>query len=309
MRQGPKQKRKVSPQKITEAVNPASASLETKPLAEVLRIINREDCKVALAVNKVIPQITQAAEIVVRALDRGGRLVYMGAGTSGRMGALDAAECFPTFGTRQVIAVLAGGPAAMLRSVEGAEDDEARAVRDLRKIKLSNRDVLIGIAASGSTPYTCAGLGYARRLGLKTIALTSNPGSPVTALADVSIVPVTGPEIVAGSTRMKAGTAQKLVLNMLSTASMVGLGKVYAGLMVNVQLTNRKLRQRAIEILMKTQGVSVAEAARAITESNGKLPVALVMLAKGVSSREAARLVRQNSLVKLLRPRPLRAKK
>ena len=309
MRKGPKQKGKAGPQKITEAVNPASASLETKPLAEVLRIINREDRKVALAVSKIIPQIAQAAEIVVRALDRGGRLVYIGAGTSGRMGALDAAECLPTFGTRQVIAVLAGGPAAMLRSAEGVEDDEACAVRDLRKIKLSKRDVLIGIAASGSTPYTCAGLRYARGLGLGTIALTSNPGSPVTALADVSIVPVTGPEIVAGSTRMKAGTAQKLVLNMLSTASMVGLGKVYAGLMVNVQLTNRKLRQRAIEILMKTQGVSVAEAARAITESNGKLPVALVMLAKGVSSREAARLVRQNSLVKLLRPRPLRAKK
>ncbi|HEV2419157.1 MAG TPA: N-acetylmuramic acid 6-phosphate etherase [Terriglobia bacterium] len=309
MRQSPKQKGKAGPQKITEAVNPVSASLETKPLAEVLRIINREDRKVALAVSKVIPQIAQAAQIVVRALDRGGRLVYMGAGTSGRMGALDAAECLPTFGTRKVIAVLAAGPAAMLRSVEGAEDDEARAVSDLRKIKLSKRDVLIGIAASGSTPYTCAGLRYARGLGLETIALTSNPGSPVTALADVSIVPVTGPEIVAGSTRMKAGTAQKLVLNMLSTASMVGLGKVYAGLMVNVQLTNRKLRQRAIEILMKTQGVSVAEAARAITESDGKLPVALVMLAKGVSSREAARLVRQNSLVKLLRPRPLRAKK
>lgn len=309
MRQSSKQKAKAGPQKITEAVNTASASLETKPLAEVLRIINREDRKVALAVSKAIPQIAQAAEIVVRALNRGGRLVYMGAGTSGRMGALDAAECFPTFGTRQVIAVLAGGPAAMLRSAEGAEDDEARAVRDLRKIKLSKRDVLLGIAASGSTPYTCAGLHYARGLGLETIALTSNPGSPVTALADVSIVPVTGPEVVAGSTRMKAGTAQKLVLNMISTAVMMRLGRVYSGLMVNMQLTNRKLRGRGVEILMKAQGASAAEATRAITESDGKLPVALVMLAKGVSSREAAGMLRQNNLVKLLRLRPSRAKK
>ncbi|MGH9401794.1 MAG: N-acetylmuramic acid 6-phosphate etherase [Terriglobia bacterium] len=295
-------------QRITEAVNPASSLLETKPLAEILRIINREDLKVALAVKKVIPQIAQAAEIIVRSLARGGRMVYVGAGTSGRMGALDAAECLPTFGTRQVIAVLAGGPAAMLRSVEGAEDDEARAVRDLRKIKLSRRDVLIGIAASGSTPYTCAGLRYARRLGLETIAVTSNPGSPATALAGVAIVPVTGPEIVAGSTRMKAGTAQKLVLNMLSTACMARLGKVYSGLMVSVQLTNRKLRQRAEEILMKAEGVTAQEAAHALSESDGKLPVALVMLAKGVSSRQAVRLLKEGgSLAELLR-RPPRIK-
>lgn len=287
--------------RVTERVNSASILLETKPLGVVLRAINAEDRKVAAAVSRVIPQIEKAVELAAQALAAGGRLVYIGAGTSGRMGALDAAECFPTFGTKQVIAVLAGGPRAMLHSVEGAEDDEAQAARDLRKIKLSRRDMLAGITASGSTPYTCAALRYARRLRVGTVAIASNPGSPAAALADVAIVPVTGPEIVAGSTRMKAGTAQKLVLNMISTATMMRLGHVYSGLMVNVQLTNRKLRQRGEEILMKSQSVIRQQAASALSESEGKLPVALVMLAKGVSSRQAARLLKENDLVELLR--------
>lgn len=290
--------------RITEQINSASIALEAKPIAAALRAINTEDRKTAPAVGKTIPQIQKAVEMATRALAGGGRLVYIGAGTSGRMGALDAAECAPTFGTKQVIAVLAGGPAAMLRSVEGAEDNEAQAARDLRKIKLSRRDVLVGITASGSTPYTCAALRYARRQRVGTVAIASNPGSPAVALADVAIVPVTGAEIVAGSTRMKAGTAQKLVLNMISTAAMMRLGRVYSGLMVNVQLTNRKLRGRGIEILMKAQDATRQAAERALSESKGKLPEALVMLAQGVSSRRAAHLLKEGgSLADLLRKR------
>ncbi len=287
---------------VTEQINRASATLDTKSLPQILRIINREDQKVARAVAKVIPKITQAAEIIIPAFAAGGRLIYVGAGTSGRLGALDAAECLPTFGATQITAVLAGGPAAMLHPAEGAEDDTRQAVRDLRTIKLRRSDVLMAISASGRTPYACEALRYARRIGAKTIALTSNPGTPLSALADVAIVPVTGPEVVAGSTRMKSGTAQKLVLNMLSTACMVRMGKVYSGLMVSVQLTNEKLRQRAEGILMKATGATARHAARALRESGGKLPVALIMVSKGVSSAQAARLLHGGaSLASLLR--------
>ncbi|MGH9436289.1 MAG: N-acetylmuramic acid 6-phosphate etherase, partial [Terriglobia bacterium] len=181
---------------LTEQINQASATLDTKSLPQILRIINREDQKVARAVAKVIPKITQAAEIIIPAFAAGGRLIYVGAGTSGRLGALDAAECLPTFGTTQITAVLAGGPAAMLHPAEGAEDDTRQAVRDLRAMKLRRSDVLMAISASGRTPYACEALRYARRIGAKTIALTSNPGAPLSALADVAIVPVTGPEVV-----------------------------------------------------------------------------------------------------------------
>lgn len=283
-------------------MNPAARSLDTKSLPQILRLINREDRKVARAVERVIPEITKAAEIVVSSLAAGGRLVYLGAGTSGRLGALDAAECLPTFGTTQVTAVLAGGPRAMLRAVEGAEDDTAQAGRDLRAIHFGRRDVLMAISASGRTPYACAGLKYARRIGAKTIGLTSNPGTPLTQLADVAIVPVTGPEIVAGSTRMKAGTAQKLVLNMLSTASMIRLGRVYSGLMVSVQLTNKKLRRRAEGILVKATGASAARASTALAESGGALPAALLMLSKGITSAQARQLLHEGAnLASLLR--------
>lgn len=287
---------------VTERVNPAARSLDTKSLPQILRLINREDGEVARAVERVIPQIAKAAEIAVSSLAAGGRLVYLGAGTSGRLGALDAAECLPTFGTTQVTAVLAGGPRAMLRSVEGAEDDMAQAARDLRAIDFGRGDVLMAISASGRTPYACAGIKYARRIGAKTIALTSNPGAPLTRLADVAIVPVTGPEIVAGSTRMKAGTAQKLVLNMISTASMIRLGRVYSGLMVSVQLTNQKLRRRAEGILMKATGAGAARASAALAESGGKLPVALLMLARGITSAQAKPLLHEGAnLASLLR--------
>lgn len=281
----------------TEQENPASASLDTRPLPQILRIIHREDRKVAPAVGKVLPQIEKAVEWIVEALGKGGRLVYLGSGTSGRLGVLDAAECIPTFGTDQVIGILAGGPRAMFRAVEGVEDDTKLAVNDLRKIKFSQQDVLVGIAASGRTPYTLAGLQYARKLGARTIALTSNSSAPMNRVADVAIVPVTGPEALTGSTRMKAGTAQKLVLNMLSTASMVCLGRVFSNRMINVQVSNAKLRKRAVGILVKTTGGSAASAAKALRQADDQLPVAMLMLLKGVSKNEAKHLLRRGTNV------------
>ncbi len=278
-------------ERITEQANPASASLDTKSTQEILRIINREDHRVAPAIGKILPQIARAVDLAVDAISHGGRLVYLGAGTSGRLGVLDAAECLPTFGTTSVVGVLAGGPPAMFAAVEGSEDDQHQAVRDLRAIKLTKRYVLVGISASGRTPYTLAGMRYARRLGAKVVALCSNPGSEMEREADVALVPRTGPEAVAGSTRMKAGTAQKLVLNMLSTATMVRLGRVFSNLMVSVQLTNEKLLQRAQTIVVRETGVSAAAAQRALRESGGNLPVALLMLWKSISRDEASRLV------------------
>lgn len=287
------QKRKKDPHvQITERENPASAALDTKSIPEILRIINREDQKVAPAVARAIPQISRAVEIIAPALAQGGRLVYLGAGTSGRLGVLDAAECVPTFGTDQVIGVLAGGLRAMFRPVEGAEDDPKLAASDLKRIKFSKRDVLVGVSASGRTPYTLGGLRYARQLRARTIALTCNPDAPMNRVADVSIALVVGPEVIAGSTRMKAGTAQKLALNMLSTATMVRLGKVFSNWMVHMRLNNAKLRKRAESILMKAARVSAAQASRTIQEADGKLPVAALMLVKSVSKREALRLIR-----------------
>jgi len=277
---------------ITEKGNPASVSLDAKPTREILRIINREDHRVPAAVAKVIPQTAQAVELIVRALAQGGRLIYCGAGTSGRLGVLDAVECIPTFGTDRVLGVMAGAPKALYRPTEVTEDDPRQAVRDLRRVKLNSRDVLVGISASGRTPYTLGGMRHAKRVRATTIAVTSNPGSPLTKVAEVSIVPVVGPEVIAGSTRMKAGTAQKLVLNMLSTASMIRFGRVLSNWMVNVQSTNQKLRQRARNILVRATGVSPARAARALAESGGHLPVAMLMLAKQIDSSEASHILR-----------------
>jgi N-acetylmuramic acid 6-phosphate etherase len=277
---------------ITEKGNPASVSLDAKPTREILRIINREDHRVAAAVAKVIPQTAQAVELIVKALAQGGRLIYCGAGTSGRLGVLDAVECAPTFGTDHVLGVMAGAPKALYRPAEVTEDDPQQAVRDLRRVRLNSHDVLVGISASGRTPYTLGGMRHAKRVGAATIALTSNPGSALTRVAEVSIVPVVGPEVIAGSTRMKAGTAQKLVLNMLSTASMVRSGHVLSNWMVNVQLTNRKLRQRARNILARATGVSPARAKRALAETGGHLPVAMLMLAKQIESSEASHILR-----------------
>ena len=287
----PKRNPRSEPARATERPNPASLALDTKSTLEILHVINGEDQRVAPAVAAVIPAAARAVDLAVDAIGRGGRLVYLGAGTSGRLGVLDAVECLPTFGSTSVVGVLAGGPPAMFAAVEGSEDDQRQAVRDLRAIRLAKRDVLVGISASGRTPYTLAGMRYARRLGAKVVALCSNRGSTMEREADVALVPRTGPEVVTGSTRMKAGTAQKLVLNMLSTATMVRLGRVLSNLMVNVQLTNEKLRHRAQAIAVRETGVSAPAALRALRESGGNLPVALLMLWKRISRDEAARLL------------------
>lgn len=287
--------------RITEQENPESASLDTKSTQQILRIINREDRKVAAAVEKVIPQIARAVDVATRALAAGGRLVYLGAGTSGRLGVLDAAECIPTFGTDRVVAVMAGAPQAMFRSSEVTEDDPRVAVRDLRRIKLNRRDVLVGISASGRTPYVLGGLRYARKLGAGTVVLTSNPQAPIKRQAKIAIVPVVGPEVIAGSTRMKAGTAQKLVLNMLSTTTMVRLGRVLSNWMINVQLTNEKLRKRAEGILARAAGVTVHQAAEALELSGRNLPAALLMVLENLSRAEATRRLSGQSGARVLR--------
>ena len=218
-------------------------------------------------------------------------MIYLGAGTSGRLGVLDASECMPTFGSDRVLAVIAGGRGAMFRSKEGAEDNALEAEHDLRRLRLSGKDVLVGISASGHTPYTLGGMRYARHLGAKTVGLTVNPAAPMKPLADVFIAPVVGPEVIAGSSRMKAGTAQKLVLNMLSTATMVRLGRVFSNWMINVQLTNQKLRKRGQQILTRATGASSTRAARTLKEAGGNLPVAVLMLQNGITRDQAQKLL------------------
>ena len=280
-------------ERITEQANPAADSLDTKSTREILRIINHEDRRVAAAVGKTLPQIARAVDLAVDAIQNGGRLVYLGSGTSGRLGVLDAAECVPTFGTQSVVAILAGAPAALTSSVEMVEDNPQQAVRDLKKIKLAQNDLLVGISASGGAPYVLGGMRYARKLKVQVVGLTCNPKALLRPLADFTIIPVVGPEVIAGSSRMKAGTAQKLVLNMLSTATMVRLGYVLSGSMIKVQPTNQKLRKRAEGILMKFTGVRAAGATRALKESRGNLPVAILMVMQKITRAEAARRLRE----------------
>ncbi len=245
----------------------------------------------ALAARRELPRIARAVDAIVKSLRGGGTLFYIGAGTSGRLAVLDAAECPPTFGTppRMVRAIIAGGERALRHAVEGAEDSAANGARDLRRAGVSRRDVVVGIAASGTTKYVLGALEFARRRGAITIGVTSNPRSPVARKARISIAPDTGPEAIAGSTRMKAGTAQKMVLNMLSTAAMVRLGRVYENWMVHVALTNQKLRRRGARILQEAAGVSLSAAEHALRQADHNLPAALVMLKTGASVREAQR--------------------
>jgi N-acetylmuramic acid 6-phosphate etherase len=254
-----------------------------------LRVINREDSTVAESVRRQLPHIARAVDAIAKSLERGGTLFYVGAGTSGRLGVLDASECPPTFGTpaRMVRAIIAGGNRALRHPIEGAEDSAANGARDLRRAGLSGGDVVVGIAASGSTAYVLGALSVARQKGAVTIGLTSNPRSPVAQKAQISIAPDTGPEVIAGSTRMKAGTAQKMVLNMLSTAAMVRIGRIYGNWMVHVALTNQKLRRRGARILEEAAGVSPSTAEHALRQAGHNLPAALVMLKTGSSAREA----------------------
>jgi N-acetylmuramic acid 6-phosphate etherase len=251
--------------------------------------MNREDARVAQAVRRELPQIARAVGAIVKAFEAGGRLIYMGAGTAGRLAVLDASECPPTFGTppRMVQALIAGGDRALRHAVEGAEDSAANGARDLARVGVTKNDVVVGVAASGSTPYVLGALKLARQRGAVTIGVTSNVGSAVARAAQIAIVPETGPEVVAGSTRMKAGTAQKMVLNMLSTASMVRMGRVYENWMVCVAMTNKKLRARGARILEEAAGVSASAAGHALRRAGHDLPVALVMLKTGGSADEA----------------------
>ncbi|MBI4467592.1 MAG: N-acetylmuramic acid 6-phosphate etherase [Acidobacteria bacterium] len=273
----------------TEQPNPRTARLDRGSTRRILELMNREDARVPAAVRRVLPQIARAVDAIVAALGRGGRLFYVGAGASGRLGALDAAECPPTFQVSPslVQAVLAGGRRAMVRSAEAAEDSAAAGARDLTRKGVRRGDVVVVLSASGSTPYALGALDFARRRGAFTVAVASNPRSPAAHRARVAICPDTGPEVIAGSTRLKAGTAQKLVLNMLSTATMVRLGHVYRNLMVNVHRGNRKLRRRGERVLELALGCSPREARRLIQRSGGNLKAALVMGRLGCSRAEA----------------------
>jgi N-acetylmuramic acid 6-phosphate etherase len=277
----------------TEKTNPRSRGLDRKTTLDILRILNREDESVAAAVHRELPQIARAVGAIVRSLERGGKLIYVGAGTSGRIAILDAAECPPTFGTRPqtVQALIAGGRTALRGAAEGAEDSATRGARDLAAAGLAKGDVVVGITASGTTPYVLGALKFARRRGAVTIGVASNSYSALAREARIAIVPQTGPEAIAGSTRLKAGTAQKMVLNLLSTTAMVRLGRVYDNWMVYVALTNRKLRQRGARILEEAAGVSSSTAARALRQTGHNLPVALMMLKSGRSANDSKRLL------------------
>lgn len=274
---------------ITEEENPRSTNLSSLSSLEIVSVMNGEDEGVAIAVRAVLPNVARAVDGIVERLRGGGRLFYIGTGTSGRLGVLDAAECPPTFGVAPelVQAVIAGGYEACYRAVEVSEDDEEAGARDLDARGFTTRDVLVGIAASGRTPYTVGAVEYARRLGALTIAITCAPESPVAKPAEIAIVPVVGPEVVAGSTRLKAGTAQKLVLNMLSTATLTRLGYVTGNRMTNLQTRNAKLRERAVRILRAEAGLDEERAAKLLAEAHNDLPVALVMSQTGRSRAEA----------------------
>jgi len=273
----------------TEQRNPASRGLDRMGTEAILRVINREDQKVAAAVGREIPSITKAVDAIVSAIRNGGRLLYVGAGTSGRLAILDASEVPPTYGvSRNVVqGLIAGGRKAVTGAVEGAEDSVANGVRDLKAKKLSRKDVVVGIAASGTTPYVLSALQFARKLGATTIAVTANRNSPLAKHSKVAISVEVGPEVVTGSTRMKAGTSQKLVLNMLSTASMVRLGHLYDNLMIDLTLTNEKLLQRGTRILAEASGAQVSEVEHALRQSKHDLRVALTMLKTGSDARNA----------------------
>lgn len=274
---------------LTEQVPPTSGNLDEMSSLEIVRLMNAEDAKVAGAVKRALPQIARAIDVVADGLRRGGRLIYVGAGTSGRLGALDSSEIPPTFNTdpRTVQYIMAGGPNALGASTEASEDDPDLALREIKKRKPGKHDIVVGIATSGRTPFTIAAIEYASRRGAHTIALTCNRNSPLERAADFAIVTEVGPEVLAGSSRMKAGTAHKMVLNMISTGAMARLGYVYGNLMVNVWTKNEKLVQRAIRIVEQATGANHESATRALKQSGNRTPVAVVMLAANVNRAKA----------------------
>ncbi len=273
----------------TEAANPASADLDRLSTIELVRLINAEDAKIAAAVAEQAQFIAEAVDVIAARLADGGRLIYLGAGTSGRLGVLDASECPPTFDAdpAQVVGLIAGGDEALRNAVEGAEDSAALAVRDLRRLGVSGKDAVVGIAASGTTPYVLGALDEARSVGAAAIGLTCNRNAPIAAHADITIAVVAGPEVLAGSTRMKAGTATKMVLNMLTTAAMVRLGKTYGNLMVDLRASNEKLVGRSLRILQQLTGLGVADAEAVLSASGGELKTAIVSQRLGIDATAA----------------------
>lgn len=273
----------------TERANPAAAALDTLSALEIARVINHEDKKVAEAVERALPQIALAIDAIAQALECGGRLIYVGAGTSGRLAALDASECPPTFNThpKTIQYMMAGGERALSRASEVSEDSRAAGRADMAKRKPGRKDVVVGVAASGRTPYTIAALERARRKGARTVAVVGNAGSELGRGADIEIVVDAGPEALAGSTRMKAGTAQKMVLNMLTTGAMARLGYIYGNFMVNVHTKNEKLVERGVGILEQAAGVDHRSAAQALKAARGQVAVALVMLKAGLGRAQA----------------------
>lgn len=285
----------------TERQNEASANLDTMSALEIAELMNREDAKVATAIRKSLPQIGEAIELITKRLGMGGRLIYVGAGTSGRIGALDASECRPTFNIdpKMVQFIMAGGPSALSSPVEANEDSTEMGRKDMRAKRPKAKDVVVGLAASGRTPYAIAAMAYAREKGAATIAVSCNVNSPLAQVADVAIEVIVGPEVLTGSTRLKAGTAQKMICNMLTTAALARLGYVYGNLMVKVQLKNRKLMERGISIVQTITGSSREEALATLKAAELQVPVALVMAKAGVSRREAtARLKRSKGNVR-----------
>jgi len=278
---------------VTEDTNPKTKDLDRRSTIEIIRLINKEDTTVAEAVSRVLDRVAEAVDLIVERLGSGGRLIYIGTGTSGRLGVLDASECPPTCGVSAdlVLGVIAGGYDALRRAVEAAEDDPQQAARDLQSQNASAQDVVVAVSASGNTPYTLGAIEYANKIGAASIAVTCNPDSRMAATAGVSIAPLVGPEVIAGSSRMKAGSAQKMILNMLSTATMIRLGLVYSNRMSNLKATNEKLRRRAGAILAEEAGISAEEAARVFEAAGGDLSVSLLMARSGISRLEAERLL------------------
>ena len=281
---------------ITEQRNPNSMHVDSLSALEIVQLMNQEDKQVPLAIEKCLPQIAQAIECIVAAFQQGGRLVYIGAGTSGRLGVLDASECPPTFGVspEMVKGIIAGGERALRHPIEGAEDSKTHAVVDLQTIQFSSKDVLVGIAASGRTPYVIGALEYAKSLGSVTVSIASNPNSAMANIVDIAIDTVVGPEVLTGSSRLKSGTAQKLVLNMLTTASMILMGKCYQNLMVDVQASNEKLKARAIRIVMQATDCdkTLAEETLKLADQNAKL--AIMMILSGLDRAQAEALLEKH---------------
>lgn len=282
---------------VSESRNPNSEQIDTLATVDILKVINSEDKKVALAVEKTLPEITRVVDAVVHAFQSGGRLIYCGAGTSGRLGILDASECPPTYGTPsdQVIGLIAGGKTAILQAVENAEDNREQGADDLRTINLQAQDILLGIAASGRTPYVLGAMHYASSIGAKVAALSCNSQSPMAALAEINITPIVGPEVVTGSSRMKAGTAQKLILNMITTAAMIRTGKVFSNLMVDVQASNEKLLQRQKDIVIEATGCTASEASQALSEADRQCKTAILMLLSGLDAVAAQQKLNKHS--------------